>query len=508
MNGAAHWADRVAEELAARGVAQVVSSGISPSGEIHIGNLREVLTADAVYRALVERGIDVRFDFVADNYDPLRRVYAFLDPQCYAPLVGRPLAEIPCPCGEHPNYGEHFLAPFIAAMQRLRVGAQVVRGDELYKSGKMNPYIVRALEARDAIAAILQELTGKAVAPDWTPFNPACPSCGRIQSARVTGFSAAGCSVDYLCACGAEGTLPMAGGGKLTWRVDWPARWALLGVTVEPFGKDHATRGGSYDTGERLAREVFGAEPPYPVPYEWIRLKNAGDMSSSRGNVLSTARMLEVVPPEVLRYLVLRERLQRTIDFDPGLALLRLVDEVDDRAAKGRDERALELSMAAGFQPVGVPFKHLVVVAQATGFDASRCVEVLRRTGYPDVDAAAVGARLDQARRWLADFAPDDLRFEVQSELPAAAADLSAEQRRLLGVLADRLTVDADAETIHQQIYALLAEPPAARPAVLFEAIYLSLLGKKQGPRAGWFIELLGAEFCAARFREAATVQS
>jgi lysyl-tRNA synthetase class I len=94
--------------------------------------------------------------------------------------------------------------------------------------------------------------------------------------------------------------------GKLTWRVDWPARWKVLSVTVEPFGKDHATSGGSYDTGKRIVREVFGAEPPFPVTYEWISLKGQGDMSSSKGNVISIERMLKVVPPEVLRYLIVR----------------------------------------------------------------------------------------------------------------------------------------------------------------------------------------------------------
>ncbi len=157
----------------------------------------------------------------------------------------------------------------------------------------------------------------------------------------------------------------MAGGGKLTWRVDWPARWKIFGVTVEPFGKDHASKGGSYDTGVRIAREVYGIEPPYPVPYEWLSLAGKGDMSSSKGNVLSIHAMLEVVPPEVLRYLILRVPPQRSIKMDPGLPLLQLIDEYDDVEAKNRDSRALELSAISGIKPVGVPFRHMVTVVQA-----------------------------------------------------------------------------------------------------------------------------------------------
>jgi lysyl-tRNA synthetase class 1 len=504
-----HWADRIAREVEAAGRGAVISTGISPSGEIHIGNMREVLTGDAVFRALRDRGAAARFNYVSDSFDPLRRVYPFLDAARYENLVGRPLSEIPCPCGQHASYAEHYLVPFLGALQTLAVEAEVVRADELYKSGRMTPFIVRALEQRDRIAAILHELTGKQIEAHWSPFTPLCPSCGRMGRARVLGFDARAATIDYGCECGASGTLPMAGAGKLVWRIDWPARWVLFGVTVEPFGKDHATRGGSYETGARVAREVFGGEPPLPVPYEWIRLRGGGDMSSSKGNVLSVARMLDVVPPEALRYLVIREPPQRSITFDPGLPLLRLVDEVDDIASQDRDERALQLSLAGSFQPLGVPFKHLVVVAQAAAFDPERTLSILERTGYPALAREALPARVRQARAWLESFAPEELRFTVQQVVPPAVAQLTAEQRRLLGLLAQRLEQTRDPEATHNLIHEMGRESLGGSPAALFEAIYVSLLGKPRGPRAGWFIALLGVELCRARFEEvAASVSS
>lgn len=501
---AAHWADRIAEEVARTGRAPVISTGISPSGEIHIGNMREVLTGDAVFRALRDRGVEAAFNYVADSYDPLRRVYPFLDRARYEPLVGRPLSAIPCPCGEHVSYAEHFLEPFLDSLRELQVAAQVVRAERMYASGRMTPYIMLALGARDRIAEILSEATGRRVAEDWFPFSPLCPACGRITGARVTGFSAGERSVGFECACGARGSVPMAGGGKLVWRIDWPARWMALGVTVEPFGKDHATRGGSYETGARIAREIFDGEPPFPVPYEWIRLKGRGDMSSSKGNVLSIGRILEVVPPEALRYLVIRERPQKTINFDPGLPLLKLVDEVDDPDASGGDPRSLELSRAGGFRPVGVPFKHVVVVAQAARLDPQKAVEILHRTGYPDADQEAVAGRIRYARNWLDSFAPEEMRFTVQSSLPREAAELDDAQRRFLGSLASRLRDGMSGADVHDLIHGMADEFPELEAADLFRAVYLALLGKAKGPRAGWFIELLGPSFCAARFAEAA----
>ncbi len=503
-----HWADRYASQIIESGKPTVVSSGISPSGDIHVGNMREVVTADAVYRVLKERGHPVLFNYVADNFDPLRKVYPFLDGAVYERYVGCPLSEIPCPCGDHGSYAEHFLEPFLAALRELGIDVDVERADQMYKSGRMNPWILKALEGRDGIAAILKELTGKQVAADWSPFTPLCRECGRINASRVTGFSAAAETVGYECDCGASGDLPFAGGGKLVWRVDWPARWSLLGVTVEPFGKDHATRGGSYDTGKRIVSQVFGGQAPFPIPYEWIRLKGAGDMSSSRGNVLSITRMLEVVPPEVLRYLVIRERPNKTIGFDPGLPLLQLVDEFDDSAHKRRDARAVELSRAGEFQPVGVPFKHLVVVAQAVGFDVEKMVETLHRNGFPGLTKSALDQRVPYAKRWLECFAPEDVKFSVQEKLPEEAKSLDESQRRFLGRLGARLVDGMDGEAVHQAIYETAGGFEGVKPGELFQAIYLSLLGKPRGPRAGWFVALLGSLFCKRRFEEAAGGQS
>jgi lysyl-tRNA synthetase, class I len=498
-----HWADEIADKLVDSPGHQEISTGISPSGSIHIGNLREVMTADVVFRALRERRQDVGFNYVADNFDPLRRVYPFLDAKVYQPLVGRPLSEIPCPCGSHPNYGEHFLLPFLETLRELRIDVTVHRGDRMYKSGQMTPMILAALKKRDAIAGILHEMTGKQIEPEWSPFDPLCPSCGRITDTTVTGFSERGETVDYRCSCGSKGTVPLAGGGKLTWRVDWPARWKVLGVTIEPFGKDHATAGGSYDTGRRIVREIFDYPPPFPITYEWISLKGRGDMSSSKGNVISIDRMLRVVPPEVLRYLIVRTPPQRSIAFDPSLPLLSLVDEYDDVESEGRDLRALALCRASDYKPVGVPFKHLVNVVQMADFDLGRIKEILGRGGYAVGDEETLRGRVEYAKRWLEEFAPPEMKFTLKPSLPPEASKLTAPQKRFLAAAADRLKPGMNAEEIHQSVYSLAGEMAPLKPAEAFQAIYLALLGTLRGPRVGWFLAFLDHDFVAERLREA-----
>ena len=495
-----HWADEAAEAMIESGRIPVLSTGISPSGQIHIGNMREVLTADAVYRALKDRLPNVGFNYIADNFDPLRKVYPFLDEATYAPLVGQPLSDIPCPCGDHKSYSDHFLEPFLRSLDKLGVDVEVMYADRMYKTGLMTPYIILALEHRDEITSILHEMTGKQFADGWSPFTPWCPQCRKISDAEVLGFSAESETIDYRCGCGSSGTVPMAGGGKLTWRIDWPARWSALGVTLEPFGKDHATRGGSYDTGKAIAERVFRQQAPQPVPYEWIRLKGKGDMSSSRGNVLSINEMLEVVPPEILRYLVIRARPQKTIAFDPGLPLLKLVDEFE---SMDKGDRAVELSSAAGFTSVGVPFKHLVVVAQIAKFDPSNTQKILETTGYMVENLESLRERLHYVRNWLERFAPEELKFEVRSTLPQEVAELTVQQRGFLRKLAEGLRPGMSGDEIHTAIYDAAKEEEGVKPGELFRAVYISLLGKERGPRAGGFIESLGIDWCTGRFREA-----
>ena len=58
-----HWADVIAEDLIKQDKKHVLATGITPSGPIHIGNMREVLTTDAVYRSLIK--LDVASYFPA-----------------------------------------------------------------------------------------------------------------------------------------------------------------------------------------------------------------------------------------------------------------------------------------------------------------------------------------------------------------------------------------------------------------------------------------------------------
>lgn len=145
------WADQIAGDIITSKNDFVVSTGITPSGHIHIGNMREVVTADAVVKALKEKGKSVAFNYVADTFDPLRKVYPFLDEKKYAQFVGRPLSEIPAPDGSSNSYADYFLQPFLRSLKELDICVDVVRADDMYKSGKYVENIIKALKKTDEI---------------------------------------------------------------------------------------------------------------------------------------------------------------------------------------------------------------------------------------------------------------------------------------------------------------------------------------------------------------------
>ncbi|RLI86086.1 MAG: lysine--tRNA ligase [Archaeoglobales archaeon] len=488
-----HWADSIAEELLKRGNKHRIATGITPSGHIHIGNLREMLTADAVRRAVIDRGGEAEMVYIADTFDPLRRRYPFL-PEDYENYVGMPLSEIPDPEGCHENYAEHFLQPFLESLDILGIEVQIKKADRMYKEGLYEDAIKTALKNRDKIAQIIKEVTGRAVDETWYPFMPLCKQCGRLNSAKVVGFDDNW--IYYSCLCGYEGKASYKGGGKLTWRVDWAARWKILSITCEPFGKDHAAAGGSYDTGVRLAREVFGIEPPFPIVYEWINLKGVGAMKSSKGIVVPVREMVEVLPPEIVRYLIIRSKPERHIEFDPS-AILDLVDEFEE--AVKREERSVKLSMVEDAEYSDVPFRHLVVVGQIANWEFEKVLKILERTGYKidEVTRKDVKRRLVYAKRWLEKYAPEKLKFEIKEKVDVEFSD---KERDFLNSYAEKLRAEMSPEEIHELVYSVASEI-GIKPAKAFQAIYKAILGKTYGPRAGYFIKSLGVEWVKQRIK-------
>ena len=474
------WARRVAENLGEG--PHVVVSGISPSGVIH--NLREVLVSEAVANALKERGAEVRFIFHADTIDPLRKIAPGV-PESYKEYIGHSLSHIPDPEGCHESYAEHFLTPFEKSLREMEMDVEVLRSHKLYESGVYTEVTREALEHTQDLRRILGEASGREMPESWSPYQP------RSASGDLTGNEVLEhrpeAEVVFVDRDGNEGVADYSKGeGKLGWRVELAARWKALGVTFEPFGKDHTSRGGSTDTADEMAREVFA----YPVPgryeYEWIQLKGQGPLSSSRGIVLLPEDMLSIMPPDALRRMMLGRDPARALDLDLGEGFPRFMDEYRE---------------SVGESPL--PFTHLVTVVQTTGGDANLAARMLRRGGYEEAssDEAKLEEDLRYARNWAEEWAPDSLRLRIlePGEASEAAEELDDEQRGYLEAVAGKLGPELDDEKAQNLLYSTAVER-GIKPKRAFAAVYTVLLGRKHGPKAGPFIASLPEDVVRERF--------
>lgn len=511
-----HWSDTVAEEIVRNRKAEsyIVATGITPSGPIHLGNMREVLTGDALYKAILKQGKNARLIYIADTFDPLRKVYPFL-PEEFSKYIGMPLFEIPDPEGDcHKSYADHFLEPFLQALSELGIHLEVLKAHELYKNGKFAEVSTMALSSRDKIKKILEDVSGRELPDDWWPFQPQCANCKRVSSSKIDSFDESSMEVSYSCDCGFNGKASISKGeGKMPWRIDWPARWKALGVMIEPFGKDHAAAGGSYDTSVKISEEVFNFRPPYPTIYEWIYLKGQGAMASSTGVGISIQQLLTIIRPEIIRYLVLRSKPEKHIDFEPTQGILKIADDYDrledsyfDETADNWSKRLYELCQVEDIPQKSkphIPLGHLAIAIQTGRYKTDEIINVLKRSGceISSVDIPFVNDLIKKTSKWLEDFAPSGYKFEDPESITPNKNDFTDKQLELIAELAVALEkTDWTPDAIHMTIHTVSTNIELSQKNA-FQAVYLALIGQKHGPRAGWFISSISREFIIKRFK-------
>jgi lysyl-tRNA synthetase class 1 len=525
------WADELAASVEGP---QVVNDSKTPSGTVHVGSLRGVVLHDAIARAVRERGLPVRFLYGVDDMDPMDS-QAHLSGDAVAAYMGVPLFRVPPPSGSTaPSYARHFVGElFLSTFEPLGVRPTIYWMSERYAAGDLDPWIRLALDRADRVREIYRRVSHVEKSPDWLPISIVCDSCGRIGTTLATDWD--GATVAYRCApdavtwatgCSNEGRAsPFGGRAKLKWNLDWAAKWGLLDVTVEGCGKDLATAGGSRDRSDAISREVFDREPPLNVAYEFLNI-GGRKMSTSRGTGAAAHEIADLLPPELLRFLFLRHKPRRAIEFDPeGDTIPGLFDEFDRIAAAvaGRPvrgelpaepERIFRQSLvdpdadvaleAARFRP---PFRHLALLVQLPGVDLVARMTAEKGSPLDGVERSILEERAAICRRWLDDLAPERYRVAVQATLPEIVAELTEAQRIALADLADAADAERpDTGDAWQDLIYRTAQTRGVSSADAFGAVYATFLGRANGPRAGWLLASLDRAFVVARLREAGSV--
>ncbi|MEV6597650.1 lysine--tRNA ligase [Actinoplanes sp. NPDC051346] len=562
--GAVDWVTRFADEVIAEaqqrspGKPVVCASGLSPSGPIHLGNLREVMTPHLVADEIRRRGHEVVHLISWDDYDRFRKVPAGVDPS-WAEHIGKPLTAVPAPPGSRfPNWAEHFKAALIDSLAELGVDYRGISQTEMYTSGAYREQILLAMRERARIDAILDryrtkgrtgaapkanakldaadaaaaaeaaEGSGAADEDDGTastgyyPYKPYCGQCGK-DTTTVTAYDDETTSMTYVCVDGFTETVLLNefDRGKLVWKVDWPMRWAYEGVHFEPSGVDHSSPGSSFVVGGQIVTEVFGGVRPIGPMYAFVGISGMAKMSSSRGGVPTPADALAIMEAPLLRWMYARRRPNQAFKVAFDAEIQRLYDEWDaleakiaagtaapgDEAAHDRAVRTATVTLPR--TPTPIAYRTLASIVDITTGHDEQTLRILRDLDprRPVTELSEVRPRLDKAQTWVLTQLSADARTQVRTEPDKEIlASLDDDQRESLRLLAAGLDANWSLDGLTTLVYGvpkvMAGLPPDTKPTQelkvaqrsFFVLVYRLLIGKETGPRLPTLLLAVGAD--------------
>lgn len=493
------WADNILQK---RKEKEFINDSWTPSGNIHMGGIKGPIIHDVLFMVLKQKGADVKFTFGFDDFDPIDGLPPDLT-KTHQKYMGVPISIAPSPDGNG-SFGDFYSRKMEKLFKLLDIKAEIYKTSILYKNGTFNKAIKFVLDNSEKIRKVYEEIYQKKIANDWYPLQVVCPKCGKLGTTKVIDWD--GEKVTFECkedlvkwakGCGYKGKVsPFNGGGKMPFKVEWAAKWWTFGVTIEGAGKDHASAGGTYDVAMKILTDVFNKKPPLKLPYEHF-LSEGKKMASSKGVGITAEELLEVIPPQMARFLMIKTKPNQAVEFSIKKEDLfpKLYDEYQKAAnayfSKKNDDtaRAFELSLVKDIQkPPCVRFSVLAQWIQMPNMENK-----IKKEGLTEW--------AKYAKVWIEKYAPQSERFLIQQELPEIAKNLTSKQKDFLKKIAKEVNNFSNAEDFQKEIYNFAKELNISSKEA-FQAIYLSLIGKDHGPKAGWLILSLDKKFVKKRFNE------
>ncbi|HQT45410.1 MAG TPA: hypothetical protein PLO51_05505, partial [Candidatus Micrarchaeota archaeon] len=296
--------------------------------------------------------------------------------------------------------------------------------------------------------------------------------------------------VKYTKGCGFSGENGISDHKyKLTWRLHWPAWMRHFGTSAEGAGMDHHTRGGSWDTCRQVFESYWKEQPPISYKFGFI-LFDGKKYSKSKGIGMGVTELLELLPTEVLSYMLLRPDLQENIDIVPtGANMLRLMDDYSG---------ALGLFEKGGVETLSRADRKRAIAAGISSPHGRRW-----SAGYTDVllyfqlyrnwdivsgklgDKKGVECLKPHVLAWIAKgMVPDEYSFELS---------FTKAKSKAAQAFVQSLSASDDPVSIHNKVFAT-AKANGIEPKALFAELYSCLLGKEKGPKIGKLVFAIGPE--------------
>ena len=537
-----HWIESIAKQLISKTKEKdtiIGNGGLSVSGLQHVGRLRgEITIVDTVLRMAREMsGKDTRHLLTLYTVDAWKgkegQLKQFRDIEEARSYIGWPLFRVPDPYGCHGSWVEHYWDEFGSYLDKFAEKVEVVTTKELYeKNERMRKFVLLSVTTlREKVVETINKYRGeKKLSENAVPFQPICEKCGRIDTTEAVEVDLVNYRVKYVCKnCGHEGWQSLSA-GKLNWRVEWVGVWYSLNVMFEPYGKDHATPGGSRDSCNDLASNVYGFEPPLGLAYEWVgyrsKGKDLGDMGSSDFIGFSPRKWVEVAEPEVLRFLYLLSPPMRRVvlsleevpsyydNFDKAERIFYGLEEGEEEVAQ-----SYKLSFVRPLPskpPFQVRYINAMILSQvlpSRGEDLGEVIQRLKETKQLNRDLEPwelerIKTRISLAKKWLELYAPEYYHISIVQEPPLQELSRVVDESiaRMLGELAKSLeSMESwDEESIKNAMMSLKKDKEVEKK--FFAALYLTFFGRPSGPRIAPYLAMLNKDFVVERLKKASEV--
>jgi lysyl-tRNA synthetase class 1 len=508
-----HWADEIAEKIISLNPQKkkfVCAAGISPSGTVHIGNFRDIITTDLISKALKDKGYQAEVIFSWDEFDRLRKIPGNI-PASFSEYLGMPLAEIPDFDKCHKSYAKHFEEPFEEILPELGIKIRFIYQSEMYGKNKYYEGIKLALQKRKEIAKILakfktQGMT-KEMIENYFPLQVYCRKCRSSLNTKITDYDEKN-KITYTCKCGHSETADISKEniGKLDWKVDWAMRWKYEDVAFEPGGEDHASPGGSYDVAKVIAKEIFKINPPLFQGYGFVGVQGAFKMSSSKGTGISPKDLLEIYEPELLRWIFVRDNPKKPITFFFDSEIIRQYDEFDRKIndyfedkLDPVEKREIEFSKVGEKKLIQkrVPFRQVASFGQIVQGNFEELKKLFEKI-HEKYDLEIIKQRLIKSQAWVEHFVPE-MKIKLR-ETPNTNYfnKLSKEEKEQIKKFKEKLKNKLDLEELTVLVYEIPKkaemdeEEKKLAQRNFFKNVYQMLIDADTGPRLPIFILAIG----------------
>jgi lysyl-tRNA synthetase class 1 len=364
------------------------------------------------------------------------------------------------------------------------------------------------LDNHEKVGKIIERVSGQDKFTESLPYFVVCENCGRIYTTFTHDYNPKTNSVYYECqgmevkgqwleGCGYKGEIDvLSGNGKLSWKVEFGARWHALDIRFEAYGKDIAD---SVHVNDAICREIFNWEPPMHVQYEMFVDRGGKKISKSAGNVFTPQVWYRYGSVASLNLLIFKRfigtksgsvedipvHMNELDDLeDIYFNKKKIKDELERYKFRGLYEYSYLLNPPS--QPeVHIPFNLMIKLAKNAPKGAEREFIKLKLQEYNYLEKTNKGLenRIQKALNWIEDF---------EEEIPMSI-DLTELERKAIQEIVISLK-NAISEEEYQSSVFMVSQKLGIKVRKLFPILYGILLGKPQGPRFGPYVSLMGKE--------------